>query len=287
MIKENDPIVRRCFASYVLVCVYLIASLHVAPAFGQEPESKPSKSDDWTFTLGAGVAYSSDYEGSNDYDIKPLPLVEVSWRDVVKIGSLSGPPSVSFKFLEVQGPKPKDRLKFTASFGYLGGRDQDDNDALLGLGDIDGGATAKLAVDYQAQDFGMALSIGHDLASDREGTTLNSSVRYGFDLGSARTRLTLGASSTWADGNYMENIFGITSTQAGRSNLGYRVYEAEAGIKDVGASLSLRHFLTRNVGITTRLGYTQLLGDAADSPIVSGQGDAGQFSGLFAISYRW
>ena len=63
----------------------------------------------------------------------------------------------------------------------------------------------------------------------------------------------------------MENIFGITSTQAGRSNLGYRVYEADAGIKDVGASLSLRHFLTRNVGITTRLGYAQLLGDAADS----------------------
>ena len=71
--------------------------------------------------LGAGAAYSPDYEGSNDYDIKPLPLVEVSWRDVVKIGSLSGPPSVSFKFLEVQGPKPKDRLKFTASLGYLGG----------------------------------------------------------------------------------------------------------------------------------------------------------------------
>ncbi len=93
----------------------------MAPAFGQEPESKPSKSDDWTFTLGAGAAYSPDYEGSNDYDIKPLPLVEVSWRDVVKIGSLSGPPSVSFKFLEVQGPKPKDRLKFTASLGYLGG----------------------------------------------------------------------------------------------------------------------------------------------------------------------
>ncbi len=107
----------------------------------------------------------------------------------------------------------------------------------------------------------MALSIGHDLAGDREGTTLNSYVRYGFDLGSARTRLTLGASSTWADGNYTENIFGITSTQAGRSNLGYLVYEAEVGIKDVGASLSLRHFLTRNVGITTRLGYTQLLGD--------------------------
>jgi outer membrane scaffolding protein for murein synthesis (MipA/OmpV family) len=85
----------------------------------------------------------------------------------------------------------------------------------------------------------------------------------------------------------MENIFGITSTQAGRSNLGYRVYEADAGIKEVGALLSLWHFLTRNVGITTRLGYAQLLGDAADSPIVDGQGDAGQFSSPFAISYRW
>ncbi len=35
--------------------------------------------------LGGGAMYAPDYEGSNDYKVLPIPIVEVSWRDRVRL----------------------------------------------------------------------------------------------------------------------------------------------------------------------------------------------------------
>ncbi len=251
-------------------------------------ETGPVKKDtgDWKFSLGAAGGYFADYEGSDDYDLNPLPLVNISWRDIVSIGSVGGP-GIRVNFLKIEGPTSKDHLTLSSSLGYFGGRDQDDNGALQGLGDIDGGATGKLSADYQFQNFGSSLAVGRDLTGDREGTTIDAGLRYSFALGSPKTMLTLGSSATWADDSYMENIFGINTSQSANSALSYSVYNAESGFKDVGANVSVRHFWNQNVAIMGQGGYKHLLGDAADSPIVDGQGSAGQFSALVGISYNW
>jgi outer membrane protein len=66
-----------------------------------------------------------------------------------------------------------------------------------------------------------------------------------------------------------------------------RRYQPEGGFKDVGLTLDLDYSLTQNWGLTGRLGYKRILGDAADSPLVENRGSADQFtSGLF-LSYRF
>jgi outer membrane protein len=253
----------------------------------QTPGDTKSVASDWKFILGAAVRYSADYKGSDDYDIKPLPLVGISWRDIVSIGSKKGSPGLKVNFLQVNGPTPKDRLVMSTSLGYFSGRDQDDNDALQGLGDLNGGVTAKLTADYKLQEFGVFISATRDMSGDRKGTTVNGGLGYTFALGSPKTQLTTGPSVTWADDSYMENVFGISATQAASSALSYSAHRAASGINDVGVNVFVRHFLNQNVGVMVQIRYKQLLGDAADSPIVEGQGSSGQFSALFGVSYNW
>jgi outer membrane scaffolding protein for murein synthesis (MipA/OmpV family) len=255
--------------------------------YAQAPSDTKSVASDWNFTLGAAGRYSADYQGSDDYDIKPLPLAKISWRDTVSIGSQKGGPGLKVNFLRVNGPSPKDRFVISTSLGYFSGRDQDDNDALQGLGDLNGGVTATLTADYKLQKFGVFLSVIRDMSGDREGTTANAGLGYTFVLGSPKTQLTLGPSVTWADDSYMENVFGISATQAASSALSFSEYRAASGINDVGVNVSVRHSLNQNVGIMGQIGYKQLLGDASDSPIVKGQGSSGQLSALFGTSYNW
>ena len=85
----------------------------------------------------------------------------------------------------------------------------------------------------------------------------------------------------------MENIFGISSIQATNSTLGYSAYSVASGFKDAGVNVSVRHFMTQNIGIMGRIGYKQLLANAADSPIVDRQGNASQLSAIFGVSYNW
>lgn len=282
----KSSMVGKTVVSY-LAAALLFGMSPLGQAHAGTPNDMKKQADDWQFIVGAAGGYFADYEGSDDYDFTPLPLIGVSWRDTVSIGSVDGPPGLKVKFLKIKGPRPKDRLVLSTSLGYFGGRDQDDNDALQGLGDLDGGVTIRFSADYQIQDFGAGLSVGRDLSGDREGTTVNMGLKYSFALGSPKTQLTLGASTTWADDSYMESIFSISTAQAASSTLGYAAFNSEAGFKDVGLDVSVRHFWSQNVMVMGKLGHKQLLSDAADSPIVDDQGNAAQFSALIGVIYVW
>tara|TARA_R110000868_G_scaffold391354_1_gene661301 strand:+ start:171 stop:518 length:348 start_codon:yes stop_codon:yes gene_type:complete len=94
-----------------------------------------------------------------------------------------------------------------------------------------------------------------------------------------------GVATTWADDDYTQSFFGIDAGQSLRS--GYREYNAEAGFKDVSLSLGISYAVTENWNVTGMVGYSRLIGDAADSPIVDEQGSADAFmTGLF-VGYRF
>ncbi len=248
-----------------------------------KPEAKKT---DWRLTLGVGGSVSPDYEGSDDYEATPLPLIELSWRDIVSVGTLGGP-GIKVNYFKLKGPTPKDHLTLSATAGYGGGRDQNDNDALQGLGDLDSGANLRLGADYQYQNFGVSLAVNWDVTGDRDGTTVTAGVHYSFALGSPKTLLTLGTGFTWADDEYMGNIFGISGAQAAASRRGFAAFDASSGIKDVGVNAMVMHRWDENIGILGQIGYSRLVGDAADSPIVDQDGDAGQFSVLLGVTYSW
>ena len=244
------------------------------------------KNDDWNFKVGLGAAYTSDYEGSDDYEVMALPLLEVSWRDIVTVGTMGGP-KIGVKVLNVKGPTPQDRLSVTTSLGYYMGREADDNDALKGLGDIDGNMTAGLDLEYGFQQFQFKTGLEQDISGDRDGTVVSAEINYITTFGLKDTRFIFGTELSWASDDYMQNTFGISSSQATSSALGYSTYNAGAGIKDAGLKAIVMKQFTENVSLMGMVGYSQLMGDAADSPLVKDQGDEKQLKTMLGLIYSW
>jgi outer membrane scaffolding protein for murein synthesis (MipA/OmpV family) len=83
----------------------------------------------------------------------------------------------------------------------------------------------------------------------------------------------------------MDTYFSVDENNSARSGLD--TYEAEAGFKDIGVTLSTSYSISRNWGVMGIMGYKRLLGDAEDSPIVAKEGSTDQFIGSLAVTYSW
>ena len=64
-------------------------------------------------------------------------------------------------------------------------------------------------------------------------------------------------------------------------------FEASAGVRDVGFTLSSRFPLWRQLSLIGAINYERLLGDAADSPLTEDRGDANQVSATLGLIYRF
>lgn len=243
-------------------------------AVAEEPAS------DWEIRLGAGAMYKPDYEGSDDYEVSPLPMFAVGYKDLI---FLEGP-KLGANLLNVEGPGPGDYLRAGPLLNYRFGRDQGDNDALRGLGDVDGSVEAGAFVEYGIRGFTVGATALQDVSDGHGGLTVEFQGGYSHQF-DEHWFVQAGVSATWADDDYVQSYFGINASQALRS--GYRQYSPEAGFKDVGLSAALGYALTENWSVTGRVGYSRLLGDAADSPIVDQEGSANAYEAGVFVGYRF
>ena len=247
-----------------------------AAALAQQPANQPQRS--WDLRLGAGALYQPDYEGSDDYEVDAAPVLSVSYRQAVFLRG----PMLGANLLTLEGPLADDRVQLGPLVRYRFGRDEDDNDALRGLGDIDDSIELGAFATYSFAPWSLGLELFQDVSGAHEGLTAELSAGYAARLG-PKLRMRSELSASWASGSYMESFFGISGAQARQSGL--QRHEAEAGVKDVGLSLNLDYAVTESWKLTTLLGYQRLLGDAADSPIVEDEGSPDQLTvGLF-LSY--
>lgn len=269
------------FRSAVVALPLVLAG--VCPALADGPPPAGEKPSDWAFKVGAGMMVAPTYEGSKNYHVTPIPLAEVSWRDTVMLSPKDG-------LKVVLRPLNDKGFSVSGGIGMWGGRkegaDKDYDDALRGLGDLEGGAVARLGVDYRYKAVSAGLSLMRDLGGDRDGTALTLKGGYKIYDGTA-FKVNADLSTTWADDNYMQSMFGITSVQSARSPRRYAVHDAGAGVKDVKFGLNANYAFTPAIGLFARAEYGRLLGDAADSPIVKDAGSENQMTGMLGLSYRF
>lgn len=109
------------------------------------PQPQDAQKKDWDVRLGAGAMFQPDYEGSDDYEVAPLPFLSVNYRDLVFLRG----PMLGANAFTWQGPRPNDKLQVGPLLRYQMGRDEGDNDALRGLGDIDAGAELGAFLTYR------------------------------------------------------------------------------------------------------------------------------------------
>ena len=234
----------------------------------------------WSFNLGAGALYRPDYEGSDDYEIRGLPIIGINYRDIVMLQG----GALMIDMIELTGTGLAENLSFGPIAKFDQGREADDNPILRNLDEIDQGAMAGAFIGYELGPVELELTVVQDATSRHEGLIAEIQAGYGFML-AQRLRAQIEISSTWSDDDYTQAYFGITRDQARASGL--REFTAASGVKDAGASLSLHYLLSDHWRVSGRFGYRKLLGDAADSPLVEDEGSANQGSAALFVSYQF
>jgi outer membrane protein len=95
----------------------------------------------------------------------------------------------------------------------------------------------------------------------------------------------IGPRVTWSNDRYQDAWFGVTPADAVASGL--PVYNPGGGIHAVGATASFETRLGPRWGLYSYAKYDRLVGDAADSPIVTLLGSRDQLSGGLGLNYTF
>lgn len=242
------------------------------PVQGAWSAPQPEEKDDWEFTLGGGAMYAPEYEGSDNYGVMPVPLVTVSYKD----GLFFANPFDGIGSFPIQG----ENYKLGASVGLDFGRSEDDDKKnLRGMGDIDMGATANLMGEYSVGP----ATLSAKLTKGSEDYGMTAEIDVGM-MQPITERITLmgKVGTKWADEDHMNSYFGVSGAQSARS--GYAAYSAESGFKSVGVTVGAFYSITDNWDAILMVNGDQLIGDAADSPIVKQEF---QPSALLSVSYKF
>ncbi|MCA3246666.1 MAG: MipA/OmpV family protein [Azospirillum sp.] len=248
------------------------------PARGQ-PEEKG-----WSFTLGGAALVMPEFEGSRNYKLRPLPLLEARYSNWASVSTRGG---ARIDVLAATGRNETSygRVSLGPLLRYRAGRSTSDNDALRGFKSLDdaveGGAFAGFAVGPWVAEIAYGQALNDDT---HEGSLIDASIGYRMPL-TERLAARVGAKIGWASENYMKNTFGLDAATARSSGLS--TYSVSSGIKDTGLTAGGQYTLGSGWSLDMSLGYTRLLGDAADSPLVAERGSRNQFMVGGGLAFRF
>ena len=123
------------------------------------------------------------------------------------------------------------------------------------------------------------VAIRQDVSGAHDGLLVTPEVKYMFAV-NRLFRVGAGLSATWASDDYMETYFNAPVAAGPDAPL----YTAGAGFKNADAQVFSVLSFSERTGVFTRVSYSRLLGDAADSPIVTTDGKEDQmFYGVGAF----
>ena len=245
---------------------------------GAAAQQAPARNGDWSFSVGAGVAMQPEYEGAESYEIAPLPILDIRYRDVAFLTVKDSFGSIK-EGLGWNVYKTRNFRVGPMATYYWGGDNRP-----TGINDVDPGfqvgAFAEFAFDHWKFDT-RAL---YGVSGSSEGARLNLGAAYGTRI-DKDWRLIARANTTVINANEMKTYFGINSREA--SDSGLAEYSPGAGFYDVGLDIDLTYDISKTWSVIGIVKSHYLIGDAADSPLVSVKGSEAQFYGGLAVSYRF
>ncbi|TQV82497.1 MipA/OmpV family protein [Exilibacterium tricleocarpae] len=249
----------RFSVSYILATLILSQPVLADPLLPLPSIPSIAQADGWAFAFGAAVEYEALYDGADDYDVEAEPALLVQWRDGHQMWFLEGA-ELGWRALRGQ------HWLVQAGLRLEGGRDEDDADALRGLGDTDDELTAMFEV---RRGFGANWNnwLGaRVMAGDGDIGTLGvlAGGHY-FGANAVGTGLELIAFTTFGSAAFFERDFGISAAQSEASGLAPTRFSG--GYRSFGASLVGRWFPAERWQLSAELGYEKYNSDIADSPI--------------------
>lgn len=263
------------------------------PIARQEPLLQNVFSGDWV-TAGIGAGYAPSYEGSDDYNIIPAPVIRGSvsgfdfgargpglYVDVIRDSNARK------KTEFILGPQVRVRLDRNNRIKDAVVKRIGKLDTAVELGFTSGVSIAKIINPYDRLSFG--IDAGWDAAGAHKGAIISPSVTYSTPLSRA-IFTSLSVSADHASGKYARYYYSIDA--AGSALSGLPVYTAGKGWKSAGATVLGGYDLSGNArdggfAVFGLVNHTRLTGDAKRTPLTSLRGSAGQWFVAGGISYTF
>ena len=233
--------------------------------------------------IGLGVGAYPDYFGSDDYDVGAAPFGRLS---------LGGERFVRLMANEVRVNVLDDPNWQLGPMGlWRFGRDDVDNAVVDRVHEIDDSISLGVFGGYVWRDpqeirkmAGVSAWALGDVSNVYNGWTggLNA---YVTQPAAKMVTLAGGAAFTYGSSDYMDEYFGVTPADSLASGL--PVYTPGSGVRDVrGWAVAVLH-LSPQWHLGAGVMYSRIVGDAADSPLVSQEGSKNQWVYGAGALYAW
>jgi MipA family protein len=206
--------------------------------------------------VGAVVISGQLYQGASEQKVSALPGVFLQASNGLFADPLNG---VGYSF------EPQGALQYGLRLNLETGRSVETT--LPGFEKIKARANPGAFANYTVNDkltLRSALRLGMGDAAD--GSLLHVGGSYKV-LQAGFFGVSLNASLKYADSNYMQSYFGVSPSQSAASGL--KAYQPSAGFAAAKVGLTAGTPLSRQIFVFTNVSLQRLLGDAANSPIVS------------------
>jgi outer membrane protein len=255
----------------------MLAGPPAAAQTGLGPQAAPALGtplqDQWRFAIGAGALMSPDYLGSNNYGVRPLLSPDIrSPNDTFFLSFRDG---LGFTLLR-EGP---------FSGGVLvkprPGRDQDDNSALAGMGDIRWSGEAGGFLSYGTREWlvrGEVRQAFGGYSGLVAEARLDRIFRPRQDL-----ILSTGPRLSWGNSGFAETWFGVDPSQSQRS--GYPVFTPN-NYWFAAVAAGATWVINERWAMIAFGEVGQILGQSADSPLID-RGSATQAVVGLTLAYRF
>jgi MipA family protein len=273
------------------VCLSSAALGQSGPASSGLPSPAAVSSRD-TLTVGAGVAWIPDYEGSNDYRLIPAGAVRGKYRGIsfntngsyLYVDLVPGGGKVTFDAGPVIG------LRFDSR------RRSDDpvvsrmvrRKTAIEAGGFGGVSVHGLVDAYDRLSF--RLDVLHDIGTAHKSTLFDPNLSFSTPV-SRKTYISLSGGAEFVSRKYADYYFGVTPADVIATGGALPLYEPRGGMKNWKTSLLVDQSLTGDLlGGLSVFGlaqYSRLVGDFKRSPIVAQRGSANQWSGAIGLAYTW
>jgi outer membrane scaffolding protein for murein synthesis (MipA/OmpV family) len=227
-------------------------------------------------SIGGGIGFKPDYEGSEDYEAVPVPFANVNIENGMFVRLLG---------LNLRANLIPSKMWYLGPvYNYRPERDDVDNSAVDDMKKVSDANELGVFGGFNIDNWVLSLEFLADMGEAHDGWYSKLRGGYNWVINKSWV-LSMGAFTTYADEDYMQTYFGVSRQDAARSGLDR--YNADSGIKDVGIDLGLNWMITQSWSAKGIASYTQLVGDADDDSPVVDEGDEGQLFGAVLVVYTF
>lgn len=249
-----------------LMGVPILAAMFAVPAMAA------SNGSEWSVGLGLGGGWSPEYRGADSYSAEGLPWVQVE-KGRLSVNPVTG---LSYDLLA------SERWTLAPTISYAKGREN--TGALANFEDVHGGLMAGVMLNWTSNHWQLNGDIAAPVSGDIEGVRARGYLCYRGQI-TKRLLFATGPGASWGNDRWNQALFDVSARDAARSGLS--TYTADNDYLRASMNGRLTYLVTRQLSVSTVARYSRLLGDTADSPIVSTVGDANQWHGSLAINYQF